>query len=70
MLKGDRNNFGNLDLFRKKVYNTSCPTRRAVSKNLGLGPQNRLWALCRPRKGRKTRKTYYRPTGHMTQPKS
>ena len=43
---GDRNNFGKFEFFlRKKVYYTSCRARQAVSENLGLGPQNRVWAL-------------------------
>ena len=53
----DRNNFGNFDFFfEKKVSDTSCRARQAVSKNLCLGPQNRLWALWRLRKDRKIRK--------------
>ena len=39
--------------FRKKVYNTSCRARRAVSNNVGLGSQNRLSPLQRPGKGPK-----------------
>ena len=65
----DRNNFGNFDFFfEKKVSDTSCRARQAVSKNLCLGPQNRLWALWRLRKDRKIRKKYFERTGHMTQP--
>ena len=54
--------------FRKKMYDTSCRTQRAVPKNLGLGPQNRLLALWRLRKARKIRQKFFERSGHMTRP--